>query len=408
MNLTYKERLSMLEADHAALLAIKNKMLLPGDGIVDRYEQPILTSAHAPIFWKYDLDPISNPYLQQRFGINAVLNAGAIKWKGKYLIAARVEGSDRKSFFAIAESENGIDGFQFWDYPIDLPSTEVPDTNVYDMRLVEHEDGWIYGLFCTERRDPAAEEYDQSAAIAQCGIARTKDLLSWERLLDLRTHSPQQRNVVLHPEFVDGKYAFYTRPQDGFVQAGHGGGIGFGLSDTIENAQIEKEIILDKKIYHTVYELKNGLGPAPIRTELGWLHLAHGVRNTAAGLRYVLYLFMTDLNDLTKIIYKPAGYFLAPEGEERIGDVSNVLFSNGWIKDDDGRIFIYYASSDTRLHVATSTVEKLIDYVRNTAPDEYTSAHSVKALSNIIRKNISKGLINGHEKSTMDSLYRGK
>lgn len=408
MNLTYKERLSMLEADYTALLAIKNKIIEPGNGIVDRYEYPVLTAAHAPIFWKYDLDPASNPQLQQRFGINAVLNAGAIKWNGKFLVAARVEGADRKSFFAIAESKNGIDGFQFWDYPIDLPSTDIPDTNVYDMRLVAHEDGWIYGLFCTERRDPAAEEYDQSAAIAQCGIARTRDLIHWERLSDLRTNSPQQRNVVLHPEFVNGKYAFYTRPQDGFVEAGHGGGIGFGLSDSIENAHIEKEIILDKKIYHTVYELKNGLGPAPIRTEIGWLHLAHGVRNTAAGLRYVLYLFMTDLNDLTKIIYKPAGYFLAPEGDERIGDVSNVLFSNGWIKEDDGRVFIYYASSDTRLHVATSTVEKLIDYVRNTAPDQLTSAHSVQVLSNIIRKNMSKGLVNGQAKSALDSLYPGK
>lgn len=408
MNLTYNERLSMLEADHAALLAVKNKMILPGDGIVDRYEHPVLTAAHAPLFWKYDLDPLINPYLQQRFGINAVLNAGAIKWNGKYLVAARVESADRKSFFAIAESVNGIDGFQFWDYPIDLPSTDVPDTNVYDMRLIEHEDGWVYGLFCTERRDPSAEEFDQSAAIAQCGIARTKDLLRWERLPDLRTHSPQQRNVVLHPEFIEGKYAFYTRPQDGFVEAGHGGGIGFGLSDTIENAQIEKEIILDKKIYHTVYELKNGLGPAPIRTEFGWLHLAHGVRNTAAGLRYVLYLFMTDLNDLTKIIYKPAGYFLAPEGEERVGDVSNVLFSNGWIKEEDGRVFIYYASSDTRLHVATSTIDRLLDYVRNTAPDGYTSAHTLQKLKDIISKNISGGLGNGHSKSSVDSLHPGR
>src|SRR5215203_33396 len=326
----------------------------------------------------------------ERYGINAVFNAGAIKLNDKYYVVARVEGTHRKSFFAIAESVNGIDGFRFWDYPVDLPSTDVADTNVYDMRLVQHEDGCIYGLFCTERRDANAAAGDQSAAIAQCGIVRTKDLLTWERLPDLKTPSAQQRNVVLHPEFVNGKYAFYTRPQDGFIEAGKGGGIGFGLSNSIENAVIEEEKIIDRKLYHTVYEAKNGLGPAPIKTKKGWLHLAHGVRNTAAGLRYVLYMFMTDLVDLTKVIHKPGGYFMAPEGEERIGDVSNVLFSNGWIADEDGTVFIYYGSSDTRLHVATSTVDQLLDYVINTAKDGLTSAASVETLNQIIDRNLKK------------------
>jgi 4-O-beta-D-mannosyl-D-glucose phosphorylase len=324
----------------------------------------------------------------ERFGINATFNSGAIKLNEKYYLVARVEGADRKSFFAIAESENGIDGFQFWDYPVDLPSTTEPDTNVYDMRLVQHEDGWIYGLFCTERRDPTAPAGDQSAAIAQCGIVRTKDLLNWERLPDLKTPSPQQRNVVLHPEFVDGKYAFYTRPQDSFIETGKGGGIGWGLSISMEPAVIEKEIVIDPKVYHTVYEAKNGLGPAPIKTKHGWLHLAHGVRNTAAGLRYTLYMFMTDLADPTKIIYQPAGYFMAPEGEERVGDVSNVVFSNGWIADEDGTVFIYYASSDTRQHVATSTVDRLLDYMMNTAKDGFTSSASVATLTKIIDNNL--------------------
>lgn len=323
----------------------------------------------------------------ERYGINAIFNAGAIKIDDKYLMVARVEGFDRKSFFAVAESNNGIDGFKFWDFPITMPENEVPDTNVYDMRLVQHEDGWIYGLFCTERRDESAHEGDQSAAIAQCGIARTRDLKSWERLADLKTPSPQQRNVVLHPEFVDGKYAFYTRPQDSFIEAGKGGGIGFGLSDSIENAVVNQEIVIDKKRYHTVYEAKNGLGPAPIKTAEGWLHLAHGVRNTAAGLRYVLYMFMTDLHDLTKVTHKPGGYFMAPEGEECIGDVSNVLFSNGWILDDNGTVFIYYASSDTRQHVATSTVDKLVDYVLNTPEDKFYSSKSVQTIANMVNRN---------------------
>jgi len=393
----FDRRLNLLNENYHHLVSKPNKKLEPGNGIFDRYQNSVLTAAHAPVFWRFDLNPQTNPYLQERFGINAAFNAGAIKWQGKYLLVARVEGWDRKSFFAVAESPNGIDNFTFWDYPIDMPETDEPDTNVYDMRLTAHEDGWIYGLFCTERRDPDAPAHDQSAAIAACGIARTKDLVKWERLPDLKTNSPQQRNVVLHPEFVDGKYALYTRPQDGFISAGTGGGIGFGLADSMENAYVPEEAIIDNKIYHTVYEAKNGQGPTPIRTEQGWLHLAHGVRNTAAGLRYVLYLFLTDLNDLTKVLYKPAGYFLAPEGEERIGDVSNVVFSNGWIADDDGTVYIYYAASDTRMHVATSTIDKLLDYVINTPEDGFRSALSVKRLSDLISKNKAYLQVGHHE-----------
>jgi 4-O-beta-D-mannosyl-D-glucose phosphorylase len=380
-------RLSQLEQDWLQLVIKENHKVEPGNGIYHRYQNPVITAAHAPVFWRYDLDPKTNPYLMERFGINAAFNAGAMKWNGKYIMAVRTEGLDRKSFFAIAESPNGVDNFKFWDYPINLPETEDPDTNVYDMRLTQHEDGWIYGLFCTERRDPEAPLHDQSMAVAACGIARTKDLVKWERLPDLKTSSAQQRNVVLHPEFVDGKYGMYTRPQDSFINAGTGGGIGFGLADSMENAVIGEERIVDTKQYHTVYEAKNGQGPAPIKTTEGWLHLAHGVRNTAAGLRYVLYMFMTDLHDLTKVIYKPAGYFIAPEGEERVGDVSNVTFSNGWILDDDGTVFIYYASSDTRMHVATSTVDQLLDYVKHTPADGLRSAESVKTLCSIIDKN---------------------
>ncbi len=408
MRSNFFSRLAKLEKSHETLLQQTNSKEGSGNGIIERYINPVLTASHTPLFWRYDLNFDSNPFLMERFVINAVLNAGAIKWNDKYIVVARVEAADRKSFFAVAESPNGIDNFKFWDYPVVMPETSVPDTNVYDMRLVQHEDGWIYGLFCTERRDPKASEGDQTSAIAQCGIARTKDLISWERLNDLITPSPQQRNVVLHPEFVNGKYAFYTRPQDSFIEAGKGGGIGFGLSDSIENAKIDKETVIDKKIYHTVYEMKNGQGPAPLKTKLGWLHLAHGVRNTAAGLRYVLYMFMTDLNDLTKIIYKPAGYFIAPEADERIGDVSNVVFSNGWIADDDGTVFIYYASSDTRLHVATSTVKQLLDYVVNTAADGYRSAETVKTLTALIDKNLSEELVkvehSKSEKSARTSL----
>jgi 4-O-beta-D-mannosyl-D-glucose phosphorylase len=388
MSTKFEKRLLALKKVHEELINKKNEKEELGNGVYDRYRHPVLTAHHTPLFWRYDLNRKTNPHLMERFGINAVFNAGAIKLNEKYYVVARVEAANRKSFFAIAESDNGIDGFRFWDYPVDLPSTEVADTNVYDMRLVEHEDGFIYGLFCTERRDPNAAESDQSAAIAQCGIVRTKDLLTWERLPDLKTPSPQQRNVVLHPEFVNDKYAFYTRPQDGFIETGKGGGIGWGLSTSMEPAVIEKETVIDPKVYHTIYEAKNGLGPAPIKTNYGWLQMAHGVRHTAAGLRYVLYLFMTDLTDPTKVLYQPAGYFMAPQGEERVGDVSNVLFSNGWIADEDGTVFIYYASSDTRLHVATSTIDQLTDYLMNTAKDGLTSGTSVETLKSIIDKNL--------------------
>ncbi|WP_183557148.1 glycosidase [Mucilaginibacter sp. SP1R1] len=387
MTQEFKHRLARLQDEQKQLINKPNEIAGAGNGIFDRYKHPVLTAAHTPINWRYDLDAQTNPYLMERFGINAVFNAGAIKFNNKYLIVARVEGADRKSFFAIAESADGINNFTFWDYPVDLPQADEPDTNVYDMRLTRHEDGWIYGLFCTERRDPAAPAHDQSMAIAACGIARTKDMVSWERLPDLKTNSPQQRNVVLHPEFVQGKYALYTRPQDGFISAGTGGGIGFGLCDSMESAIVDQETIIDNKNYHTVYEAKNGQGPAPVKTAQGWLHLAHGVRNTAAGLRYVLYMFMTDLHDLTKVLYKPGGYFLAPEGEERIGDVSNVVFCNGWIADDDGTVYIYYASSDTRMHVATTTINKLVDYVVNTPADGLRSSTSVDAIYRIINSN---------------------
>jgi 4-O-beta-D-mannosyl-D-glucose phosphorylase len=397
MSIQFEKRWKALKKAHEELIQRKNTKQEMGNGIYDRYDNPVLTAQHTPLFWRYDLNPQTNPHLMERFGINAVFNSGAIKFHNKFIIVGRVEGWDRKSFFAIAESDNGVDNFRFWDHPITMPETSNPDGNIYDMRLVEHQDGWIYGIFCTERKDPAAQEGDQSSAIAQCGIARTRDLKQWERLPDLKTPSPQQRNVVLHPEFVNGKYAFYTRPQDGFINTGKGGGIGYGVCDSIENAVIDKEIVIDPKKYHTVYEAKNGLGPAPIRTDKGWLHLAHGVRNTAAGLRYVLYMFMTDLHDLTQITHKPAGYFMAPEADERIGDVSNVLFSNGWIADEDGKVFIYYASSDTRQHVATTTIERLLDYVMNTPEDGYSSAASVKALNSIINSNLSPGtVLNGH------------
>lgn len=387
MNIAFEERLQSLQQSYNKLLTRRNVIEEPGNGVYDRYKYPVLTAKHAPLSWRYDFNSQTNPYLMERFGINAVLNAGAIKFNNKYIVIARVEGIDRKSFFAVAESENGIDNFRFWDKPVTMPETPNPSTNNYDMRVVQHEDGWIYGLFCAERRDSNVPESDQSSADAQCGIARTKDLVKWERLADLKTPSAQQRNVVLHPEFVNGKYALYTRPQDGFIDAGKGGGIGFGLADSMENAVVTEEVVIDKRMYHTVYEAKNGLGPAPIKTTKGWLHLAHGVRNTAAGLRYVLYLFMTDLHDITKVTYKPAGFFMAPEGEERVGDVSNVLFSNGWIADDDGKVFIYYASSDTRLHVATSTIGRLLDYVIHTPADGYRSEATVKTINRIVDNN---------------------
>ena len=382
----FQERLHFLQQVHDELLQKKNVEKRSVNGIYNRFENPVVTPQHTPLEWRFDLDPESNPFLLERFGINATFNSGAIKFNGKYVLAVRVEGKDRKSFFAIAESENGIDHFTFWYHPMIMPEKRG-ETNIYDMRLVPHEDGWIYGVFCSESRDPSAPESDQSSAIAQCGIARTKDLLNWERLPDLQTSSPQQRNVVLHPEFVNRQYAFYTRPQDSFVEAGSGGGIAIGFCDDIKNAVIEKEIIIDKKKYHTVYEAKNGLGPAPLKTEKGWLHLAHGVRNTASGLRYVLYMFMTDVNDITKVIHKPGGYFMAPEGEERVGDVSNVLFANGWILNEDGTVFIYYASSDLKTHVAVSSIDKLLDYVINTPEDGFNSDASVHTVMNIIEKN---------------------
>jgi 4-O-beta-D-mannosyl-D-glucose phosphorylase len=383
----FKKGVQELFKQQEKLLARRNHMLPGGNGIFDRYEFPVLTAAHAPITWRYDLDQKTNPFLMERMGINAAFNAGAILHQGKYLVVARVEGADRKSFFAVAESENGTDNFRFWEYPILMPETADPDINVYDMRLVKHEDGWIYGLFCTERKDPAAPEWDTSSAVAQCGIARTRDLKTWERLADLKSKSPQQRNVVLHPEFVDGKYAFYTRPQDDFIQAGKGGGIGWGLSATIEQAEVGEEIILDNREYHTIQEVKNGLGPPPIKTKRGWLHLAHGVRNTAAGLRYVLYMFLCELERPWVVTHKPAGYFIAPEGWERVGDVSNVVFSSGWIERKNGDVLIYYASSDTRLHVAASTVPKLLDYVMNTPADPLRSHACVEQRCALIEKN---------------------
>lgn len=360
-----------------------------GNGIFTRYKNPVVTAAHTPLEWRFDMDAERNPFFMERFGINAAFNAGAMKWNDKYILSVRVEGYDRKSFFAIAESPNGIDNFRFWEKPVVIPQIEGnPDTNVYDMRLIHHEDGYIYGIFCTERKDPNALKGDTSMAIANAGIVRTKNLVDWERLPDLISNTGQQRNVVLHPEFVNGKYALYTRPQDGFIDVGAGGGIGLGYVADMTNPVVENEEIIYGKTYHTVYELKNGLGPAPIKTDKGWLHLAHGVRNTAAGLRYVLYLFMTDLNDLGKVIYKPAGYFMAPENEERVGDVSNVLFSNGWIADEDGKVFIYYASSDTRMHVAVSSVEQLTDYCMNTAEDRLISSESVKTIIEIVDNNL--------------------
>ncbi len=382
----FKNSVEIFLKKHEALLSEKNMPQENSNGIYSRWKNPILTAAHAPLYWRYDLNETSNPLLLERQGINAVFNAGAIYFKNKYCLVVRVEGNDRKSFFAVAESPNGIDNFRFWDYPIIMPETQRPDINIYDMRLTAHEDGYIYGLFCTERKDETRPD-DTTAAIADCGIARTKDLVAWDRLPDLVTHSGQQRNVVLHPEFIDGQYALYTRPQDGFVSVGSGGGIGWGLTKTMENAEIKEELIVDSKQYHTITEVKNGQGPAPIKTSKGWLHLAHGVRNTAAGLRYVLYMFMTQLDKPWVVTYRPAGYLLAPEGGERIGDVSNVVFSNGWIVNEE-KVFIYYASSDTRLHVATSTVDRLVDYVMHTPEDGLRTARSVAMRVELIKQNL--------------------
>ncbi|WP_440876582.1 glycoside hydrolase family 130 protein [Thalassotalea sp. PLHSN55] len=382
----FKKRLDNLTNAQKVLISRENSPKEHSNGIYQRYVNPIVTPEHIPLNWRYDLNEQSNPFCMERIGVNATLNSGAIRFNHKFVIVVRVEGNDRKSFFAVAESDNGIDNFTFWERPVVMPETDRPDTNVYDMRLTQHEDGYIYGLFCTERKDETMP-HDTSAAEAQCGIARTKDLINWERLPDLITHSGQQRNVVLHPEFVDGKYALYTRPQDGFISVGGGGGIGWGLADSMENAEVKEEVIIDNKVYHTIKEVKNGQGPAPIKTSEGWLHLAHGVRNTAAGLRYVLYVFMTEIEHPWVITHAPAGHFIAPEGDERVGDVSNVVFSNGWVVNDSGEVFIYYASSDTRMHVATSTVEQLVDYVKHTPEDELYSAKSVQAINALINRN---------------------
>ena len=380
------ERLRRLRTMYRDLLGRTNEHSGLSNGVFQRWADPVVTAAHVPLEWRYDLDQTTNPFLMERLAVNAALNAGALYRNGRHAVVVRVEGADRKSFFAVAESDTGIDGFRFTGAPIVMPETDEPDTNVYDMRLTEHEDGWIYGLFCTERKDSALPQ-DSTAAIAQCGISRTRDLVDWERLPDLKSRSGQQRNVVLHPEFVDGRYGFYTRPQDGFISIGGGGGIGWGTTADITAADIVEEAIVDPKVYHTVKELKNGQGPVPIRTDHGWLHLAHGVRNTAAGLRYVLYMFVTDLACPWVVTHRPGGYLLAPEGDERVGDVSNVVFANGWTADPSGNIFIYYASSDTRLHVATSSIRQLIDYCLNTPEDPLTSAGCVKQRLDLIARN---------------------
>lgn len=385
---SYKEQLfNDFKEAYLQLLTRKNEEDLSCyNGIIQRYKYPVITAKHIPLEWRYDLNPETNPWFMERIGVNATMNSGAIKWQGKYLIVVRVEGNDRKSFFAIAESPNGIDNFRFWEYPIRLPDTDAAETNVYDMRLTAHEDGWIYGIFCSESLDPNAAPGDLSSAVAKAGIVRTKDLKNWERLPNLISGS-QQRNVVLHPEFVNGRYALYTRPQDNFIDAGNGGGIGWALIDDMAHAEIKEESIINHRHYHTIKEVKNGEGPHPIKTPKGWLHLAHGVRACAAGLRYVLYLYMTSLEDPSKVIAEPGGYLLAPIGEERIGDVSNVLFSNGWIVDDDGKVYIYYASSDTRMHVATSTIDRLVDYCFNTPADGLRSTSSVEKICSLIKKN---------------------
>ncbi|MCI9179585.1 MAG: glycosidase [Lachnospiraceae bacterium] len=369
------------------LIGKKNRKADFYNGIYDRYVDPVLTREHVPVHWKYDVDADTNPYFMERLGVNAVMNSGAIRLNGKFYLVVRVEGADRKSFFAVAESETGVDGFHFWDYPVQLPDTCAEETNVYDMRLTQHEDGYIYGVFCSESKDKT--DKDLSAAVAAAGIVRTKDLVSWERLDNLTTRrSPQQRNVVLHPEFVDGKYAFYTRPMDGFIETGSGGGIGFGLCEDICHAVIDEEKIISERIYHTLTEAKNGAGAVPIKGKKCWIHIAHGVRNTAAGLRYVLYVFGTDLNDPAKVVARPSGVFLVPLGWERVGDVSNVVFTNGAISDDDGMVYIYYAASDTRMHAATTSIDKLEDYLFNTPKDALRSPDCVKQRCALIARNL--------------------
>lgn len=386
MTMIYQERLKRLRQQEKTLLERKN-IPVEGNGVYERYLYPVLTGAHAPLEWRYDLNETTNSFLMERFGIHAVMNSGAMKWNGKYIMMVRVEAADRKSFFAVAESPNGVDNFRFWERPVTMPEWGEPATNIYDMRLTQHEDGWIYGLFCVERKDPSSTNLNLSAAMASCGIARTKDLINWERLPDLKSNT-QQRNVVLHPEFVNGKHALYTRPQDGFIDTGNGGGIGWALVDDITHAEVKEERIINHRHYHTIMEAKNGEGPHPIKTDRGWLHLAHGVRGCASGLRYVLYLYMTALDDPTRVIAQPAGFFMAPEGDEYVGDVMNVLFSNGWIADEDGKVFIYYASCDTRMHVATSTVDRLVDYCLHTEPDGFRTGKTVERLNKLIDKNL--------------------
>ncbi|MCI7522746.1 glycoside hydrolase family 130 protein [Roseburia hominis] len=382
------ERYYIEKEKQEKLLARKNEKSDFYNGVFDRYEYPVLTREHIPLTWRYDLNPDTNPHFMERLGINAVMNSGAIELNGKYYLVARIEGNDRKSFFGVAESDNGIDGFRFWDYPILLPDTCPEETNVYDMRLTKHEDGYIYGVFCSESKDTSVS--DLSAAVAAAGIVRTKDLKTWERLPNLITlRSPQQRNVVLHPEFVDGKYAFYTRPMDDFIETGSGGGIGFGLCEDITHAVIDEEKMTSLRKYHTITEAKNGAGATPIKTEKGWIHIAHGVRNTAAGLRYVIYAFATDLKDPSKVIAEPSGLLIGPRGEERVGDVSNVVFTNGAIVNEKNEVFIYYASSDTRMHVATTTVEKLVDYVFHTPSDPGRSVECVAQRCGLIEKNLA-------------------
>lgn len=387
MNKIFEENKAMVMEKYEKTVSRRNVKSDFYNGIYDRYEYPVLTRDHIPPFWKFDMNPETNPYFMERLGVNCVFNSGAIELNGRFYLIARVEGSDRKSFFAVAESDNGIDGFRFWDFPILLEDVCPEETNVYDMRLTKHEDGYIYGVFCSESKDTTVN--DLSAAVAAAGIVRTKDLKTWERLDNLKTlNSPQQRNVVLHPEFVNGKYAFYTRPMDDFIDTGSGGGVGFGLCDDITHAVIDEEIITSKRKYHTITEAKNGAGAVPIKTEKGWIHIAHGVRNTAAGLRYVIYAFATALDNPTKVIAEPSGFLIAPLGAERVGDVSNVVFTNGAIARDNGDVYIYYASSDTRLHVATTTIDKLADYVFNTPADPLRSVKCVEQRCEFIRKNL--------------------
>ena len=382
----FDKKLAKLFKKHKKLITRKNKKRKRNNGIYDRYKHPVITRNHTPVFWRYDLNYKTNPHLMTRLGVNTTFNAGAIKMDGKYLLVLRVEGFDVKSFFAVAESPNGIDNFKFRDQPIAMPVNDDPETNVYDMRVTRHEDGWIYGLFCAERKDKS-KPHDSSAAVASCGIARTKDLISWERLPDLKSNAAQQRNCVLHPEFVNGKYMIYTRPQMSFIDTGDSG-IAVGFCDSMENAGLGEEKVIEPRVYHTVKEVKNGQGPPPIKTKEGWIHLAHGVRHTAAGLRYVLYCFMTDLNDPSKVIKRPSGHFIEPLGKERVGDVSNVTFSNGWIEDDDGTVYIYYASSDTRMHVAVTTTDKLLDYVMNTPEDPGRTELCALQRKEMISKNV--------------------